>query len=142
MGLVAIFRRWIGRAGCSESLGRRGERAAARFLRRLGYKIIATGQRNALGEIDLVAIDGDAIVFVEVKTRASHDKGHPADAVHENKQRQLSRLATAYLKRRGMLEQRARFDIVAVTWPVGRKQPDIEHLKNAFEPSGRGQMFS
>ncbi len=124
------------------SLDRRGERAAERCVRRLGYKIVARRERGRLGELDLVAVDKRTIVFIEVKTRRSHDKGHPADAVDADKQQRLTRLALAYLKRHGLLEYSARFDVVAVTWPNGAKQPTIDHYKNAFPAIGRGQMFS
>jgi putative endonuclease len=141
MGLLAQFREtWRGWTR-PRTLGQRGEAAATRFLRRLGYTIVARGERDHLGEIDLVAVDGRTVVFVEVKTRRSHDAGHPADAVDEAKQRRLARLALAYLKRHDLLECRARFDVVAVTWPDDRRPPQIEHYKNAFEPAGQGQMF-
>jgi putative endonuclease len=123
-------------------LGRRGEEAAARYLRRLGYIIVARGHRDNIGEIDLVAVDGRTVVFVEVKTRTSHDAGHPADAVDDAKQRRLTRLALSYLKRHDLLENPARFDVVAVTWPAGRGRPTIEHFKSAFEPVGFDGMFS
>jgi len=124
------------------SLGQRGERAGARFLRRAGYKIVARGERGRLGEIDLVAVDGRTVVFVEVKTRRSHDAGHPAEAVGPDKQQRLTRLALAYLKRHDLLECRARFDVLAITWPQGTRRPKIEHIRNAFEAVGRGQMFN
>src|SRR5688572_29785957 len=98
-------------------LGRRGENAAARHLCRLGYVIVARGHRDAIGEIDLVAVDGRTLVFVEVKTRTSLDAGHPADAVDDKKQRRLTRLALSYMKRHDLLENPARFDVIAVTWP-------------------------
>lgn len=125
-----------------KSLGRRGEEAAARHLKRLGYKIVARGSRSSLGEIDLVAVDGRTVVFVEVKTRESQDAGHPVEAVDAEKQRRLTRLAVAFLKQHGLLEYPVRFDIVAVTWPADRKRPLIEHFRGAFEASGRGSMFS
>lgn len=125
-----------------QALDRRGERAAERFLRRLGYQIVARRQRGRLGELDLVAVDRRTIVFVEVKTRTSHQAGHPAAAVGPEKQQQLTRLALAYLKRHELLEYPARFDVVAVTWPPRARRPKIEHFKNAFEAVGRGQMFS
>ena len=125
-----------------KSLGARGERVAARFLKRQGYIIVGHGQRDRIGEIDLVAVDDKVIVFVEVKTRTSHDRGHPAEAVDRNKQRQLTRVALSYLRRHDLLEYRARFDVVAITWPSEQKQPTIEHIKNAFEAIGSGQMFS
>lgn len=124
------------------TLGQRGEAAAAKHLRRLGYKIVARGSRGALGEIDLVAVDGRTIVFVEVKTRGSQDAGHPAGAVDHDKQRRLTRLAVAYLRRHGLLEYPARFDVIAITWPAGRGQPTLEHLQNAFQAVGYEGMFS
>jgi putative endonuclease len=124
------------------SLGARGERAAERHLRRLGYKIVARRDRGRLGELDLVAVDGRTIVFVEVKTRASHDAGHPAEAVGAEKQARLTRLALGYLKRHDLLEHRARFDVIAITWPASARKPTIEHIKSAFDAVGRGQMFS
>lgn len=137
--LVSRLRDWWRRY---RSLGRRGERAAERFLRRRGYKIVARRERGRLGELDLVAVDGRTIVFVEVKTRASHAAGHPAESVGPEKQARLTRLALAYLKRHELLEHPARFDVLAITWPAGAGKPQIEHIKNAFEAVGRGQMFS
>jgi putative endonuclease len=125
-----------------DSLGRRGEREAERYLQRLGYVIVARSRRDRLGEIDLVAVDGRTIVFVEVKTRRSHEAGHPVEAVDEDKQRRLTRLALAFLKRHNLLDYRARFDIVAVTWPEGARRPVIEHFQNAFEPGDQGQLYS
>ena len=123
-------------------LGRRGENAAARYLRRLGYVIVARGQRDRIGEIDLVAVDGRTVVFVEVKSRTTEDAGHPADAVDEAKQRRLTRLALAYLQRHDLLECRSRFDVVAVLWSDTAKPPAIEHFRNAFEAVGAEGMFS
>jgi putative endonuclease len=123
------------------SLGERGERAAASHLRRLGYKIVAfRQQRHAIGEADIIAVDGRTVVFVEVKTRRSSHSGHPAEAVGVAKQERLARFALAYLKRHDLLEHAARFDVVAVCWPSEEK-PRIEHFKNAFEPPGVGRMF-
>lgn len=136
--LLAWWQARFGRA----SLGKRGERAAAKYLKRQGYKIVRQGERTTLGELDLVAVDGRTVVFVEVKTRASHDAGHPAEAVDRRKQERLTRLALSFLKQHGLLEHAARFDVVAVTWPESARRPTIEHFKNAFEPTGRGQMFS
>ena len=123
-------------------LGQRGEVLAAKYLRRRGYKIVARGSRGALGEIDLVAVDGRTVVFVEVKTRRSQDAGHPADAVDHDKQRRLTRLAVGYLRRHGLLEYPARFDVIAITWPAGRGRPIIEHIQHAFDAVGYEGMFS
>ena len=124
------------------SLGNRGEALAERFLKKQRYKILARGSRNKLGELDLVALDGQTIVFVEVKTRKSTDKGHPADAVDERKQVKLTRLALSFLKRHRLLDHSSRFDVIAITWPDEVKDPTIEHFKNAFESTGQGSMFS
>ena len=123
-------------------LGQRGEQAAARFLERQGYTIVGRSARDKTGELDIVAVEDRTIVFVEVKTRTSDIAGHPADAVDTEKQQRLTRLALRYLKRHDLLEQRWRFDIVAVTWPENHRHPRIEHLQNAFESSDSGQMFS
>ena len=142
MKIPAAVAEWLGTRFRPLTLGQRGERAAVRYLKRQGYKIVAQGERDRLGELDLVAVDGRTVVFVEVKTRRAHRKGHPAEMVDQRKQAQLTRLALAYLKRHGLLENPARFDVVAVTWPNESQPPEIEHIKHAFEAVGRGQMFS
>ena len=139
--MFARFWRWF-RRNRGQTLGERGELAAARFLRRKGYRIVAHRDRDLLGELDLVAVDGRAIVFVEVKTRQSHRWGHPREAVDDAKQRRITRAALAYLKRHHLLEQAARFDVIAVTWPPGAREPIIEHYPHAFAPTGRWQFFS
>ena len=139
--LAARIRLWLALRWKPKTLGQRGEAVAARYLRRAGLHIVGRSERGGLGEIDLVAVDHETVVFVEVKTRRSHETGHPADAVDEGKQRRLTRLALAWLKRHDLLENSARFDVVAVTWPADKKQPDIQHFRNAFEPTGKWQMF-
>ncbi len=119
-------------------LGDRGERAAARFLRRKGMRVITRGYRTRYGEIDLIARDGDILVFVEVKSRR---QGVPAEAVTFEKQRRITLAALHFLRKHDLLDLRSRFDIVAVVWPDERGEPQIEHIPNAFEAVGRGQMF-
>lgn len=133
---------WLQKFFRPRSLGERGEAAAARFLRGQGYKIVARGDRAVLGELDLVAVLHGIVVFVEVKTRESHDAGHPADAVDRIKQQRLTRLALAYLRRHELLGYPCRFDVVAVTWPSAARRPTVEHFPNAFEASGLPGMFS
>lgn len=123
-------------------MGDRGEAQAARFLRRQGYKLLARHDRARAGELDLVALDGQVIVFVEVKTRRSAAFGHPADAVARDKQRRLTRAALAWLKRYDLLDQPARFDVIAITWPPDAKHPVIEHFPHAFEASGLRGFYS
>ena len=120
----------------------RSASAAKRILKRQGYTIVAHGDRGKIGEIDLVAVDDRTVVFVEEETRRSHQAGHPAEAANDQKQRQLTRLALAFLKRINLLEYAARFDVVSVTWPDDTSKPTVKHTKSTFQPAGRGQMFS
>lgn len=142
MGAPAALSHWFRRLFPREPLGRRGESAAARYLKRHGYKILARGNRLWPGELDLVALDHGTIVFVEVKTRQSQQSGHPSEAVGPAKQRRLTRLAVTFLKRHGLLEHPARFDVVAITWPEAARRPTIEHFKNAFEAVGKWEFYS
>ncbi len=128
----------IMRALLNRLLGDRGERLAARHLRRQGLRIIVRGFRTPQGEVDLIARDGQTLVFVEVKARR---QGVPAEAVTREKQRRLTLTALAFLKRHKLLEHPCRFDVVAIVWPDDRRPPAIEHFRDAFEASGRGQMF-
>ena len=123
-------------------LGSQGERRAESFLAKRGFQILARRVSNPFGEIDLIALDGDTVVFVEVRTRRSLDAGHPAESITQEKVEKLTRAALAYLKQNRLLERRSRFDVVAVTWPENSRTPQIEHYRNAFEPAGRGQLFS
>ena len=142
MHLGDLIPSWLRRLTASKPLGLRGEEAAARFLKRQGCEILARGSRLRPGELDLVVLDGQTIVFVEVKTRTSQQAGHPAEAVDEEKQRRLTRLAVVFLKRHGLLERKARFDVVAVTWPADHRRPTIQHIRNAFDAQGRWELFS
>lgn len=128
--------------GARKQLGNRGEVEAALFLERLGYKILHRQLRGRYGEIDLVALDGQTIVFVEVKTRTSSAAGHPTESVTLDKQAKITRSALAFLKKHRWLNRRSRFDVLAITWPAGDDPPTIQHYVNAFEPVGFGQMFS
>jgi len=126
----------------SAPLGARGERAAAEFLERLGYRILDRGRRYKFGELDLVALDGETIVFVEVKTRRRDDLASPAEAVDRRKQERLTRAALAYLKRRRLLGRRTRFDIVSIVWSDDASPPNITHLRAAFDAAGSRGMYS
>jgi putative endonuclease len=123
-------------------LGQRGEDAAVRYLKRKGYHILARGLDSRLGELDIIAVDGRTVVFVEVKTRQTNEAGHPAEAIDERKQRRMTQAALSYLKTHGLLQYSARFDAVAILWPANSKRPSIEHYPNAFAPVGAGQFFS
>jgi len=138
---------WSWLVPAPKSLGERGEEFAARYLKRLGYDIVGRQIDLHVGELDIVAVDNNAdrgrtIVFVEVKTRTSSDAGSPAEAVDDLRQQRMTRAALAYLKSHGLLEYPARFDVIALLWPEGDREPTLEHFKNAFPATGRGQFFS
>jgi putative endonuclease len=119
-----------GGPGWRQRLGRRGERMAARYLRRRGYRIVARNYRAAGGEIDLVAMEGETLVFVEVKLRRSTAAGTPEEAVDARKQERLQRAAAAFAARMRAAAHPLRFDIVAITETSGRSR--IELFKDAF----------
>jgi len=138
----ARFRDWFAKRLPKKSLGVRGEEAAANFLKHRGYHILARSLDSPLGELDIVAVDGRTVVFVEVKTRRSDDAGRPEDAIDLRKEQRMRQAALAYLKSNRLLNYSARFDVVAIMWPDGARKPTIEHYKNAFSPVGMGQFFS
>jgi len=115
----------------TELTGRRGERLAARFLKRQGCKILRRNCRSKFGEIDLIVRDGDEVVFVEVKTRTSGEWGDPANAVDYHKQRRIRLTAERIATRAGIRGFPLRFDIVAIILPPGG-DPEIQRYKDAF----------
>lgn len=112
-------------------IGKSGEAIAARHLQELGYRILQRNFRGPRGEIDIVARQGDTIVFVEVKTRRSRRFGNPKAAVTPVKQRKISMTALYYLKSQNLLQARARFDVITILPSRGSNQ--IELIQNAFE---------
>lgn len=121
-------------------MGQRGEALAAEFLADLGYTIVARGERARWSEIDLVAVDGQVVVFVEVKSRVGKS-ADPFAAVDRDKQVRLTRAALVYMKRHQLLQESARFDVVGVTWRRSDEEPTIQHLKNAFQAQGKWQLY-
>lgn len=113
------------------SLGKKGEDIALSHLKRMGYKIITRNYKSKFGEVDIIAKDRDTLAFVEVKTRETEKFGGPKMAVTERKRRQLSKVASEYLKRNGLSDVKARFDVVAIKLGQGRN--NIEVVKDAFE---------
>ena len=115
-----------------DEVGRRGEDEAAQYLRGLGYRIVGRRERVLRGDIDIVALDGRTVVFVEVRSRTDTAHGHPAETVGRVKQRRISELAAAYIRRHKLEDCSVRIDVVAVTFPAGEK-PVVEHYQNAFD---------
>ncbi len=139
------YRDWrYGAIDPQATVGRRGEQAAARLLRRKGLRVIAESESDRGGEIDLIAIDpgSKTIIFVEVKTHSTTKPGHPAERVDDAKQGRVTRAALRYLKRQHLLGTACRFDVVAVWWPKGHREPTkIEHYEAAFEAAGDYQLY-
>jgi putative endonuclease len=110
--------------------GSAGELKAYRYLRQHGYKIVARNYRKRFGEVDLIGWDGDTLAFIEVKSRTSHERGRPEEAVHRGKQRQICRVAREYRSRNRLHEVNYRFDIVTIEGIGAQEQ--VELLKGAF----------
>ncbi|UQZ89572.1 YraN family protein [Deltaproteobacteria bacterium Smac51] len=121
----------ISMRGDNRELGRKGEDLAASHLEGLGYKIVGRNVVNALGELDLVAVDGRTVVVVEVKTRARAGR-RPSDAVDFRKRKKLTMVASLFLQSRKWSDRPARFDVVEVVSPPGGA-PMVRHIINAFE---------
>ena len=111
-------------------VGREGEALAANFLQQKGYEIVDRNWRYGPKEIDIVARDGDTMVFVEVKTRSTLAFELPQEAVTKKKMKNLVEAADAYLIQRN-IDIESRFDIVAVL--NGNPPKVIEHLEGAWQ---------
>ena len=111
------------------SFGRRSEILSIDYLRSQGYRIVCSPYRTKTGEADIVAWDGDILVFIEVKARKNDDP--PEDSVGVQKQRRVIRAANAYIARYRLQDKPFRFDILAVTSIPGRN-PEFRLLRDAF----------
>jgi putative endonuclease len=120
-------------AHTNAQLGRRGERTARRFVRRLGWNILVRNWRHAtLGEVDVVALDGMTVVFAEVKTRRADSASVPEDAMRPAKRDHLRSLARAFMRQYNLTRLPYRFDVLAVTvrpWPWPCR---VVHYAGAF----------
>ena len=112
-----------------KALGPHGEDVAVTFLQKQGIEILQRNYRCPRGEIDVVAREGSTLVFVEVKTATTGEFGPPEGWVDSRKQRQVGRIAAAYLQEHRVADTDCRFDVVTV---MGRQDPSINHIRNAF----------
>lgn len=119
----------------NKELGRRGEDAAALYLARRGYDILERNWTCFAGEADIVARDGETLVFVEVKTRSSVEKGFPAEAVDVPKRERYEKIALAYLAERDFSDIPVRFDVVSIV-VLAPDRAFIRHHINAFSAVG------
>jgi putative endonuclease len=119
-----FWRRWF---------GTRSEQAATAFLKGLGYRILSRNYSCKLGELDVVALDGGCVVFVEVRSTGGDDPLRAAQSVNAAKQRRLTKLALHFLQHHRLLNHSSRFDVLSIHWPADKKEPQITHYQNAFE---------
>ena len=118
-----------------KKLGPYGERLAAEMLDREGYEILERNLSTHYGELDIIALDGKVLVFIEVKTRQTEEAGSPFEAVTPRKQRQIARSALCYATEKGFGEMEMRFDVVGVEFNEAG-EPIVELMRNAFVVDG------
>ncbi len=111
-------------------LGEKGEGLAVKFLKKKGYKIIKQNYKTPIGEVDIIAKEGETLVFIEVKTRESVEYGLPFEAVNSFKRRKIVNVALLYLKRFKEIPP-CRFDVISIYYEKGK--PEFELIKEAFE---------
>lgn len=121
------------RAGGFGDLGRLGERLALEYLQTHGHTLVEANVRRREGEIDLVTLDGDTLVFVEVKLRRSARLGGAIQALTAAKQRRMAALAEAYAADHPELPLRQRIDLVAIDLAPGGTVANLEHVESAVE---------
>jgi putative endonuclease len=114
-----------------QELGARGEQIAAEHLEALGWRVLERRWRCAVGELDLVAEDGETVVFVEVRTRSPNAKVPARQSVGFGKQRRVARAALHYVRARNLRLRRFRFDVLAIA--LGPEGSQVEHFRAAFE---------
>lgn len=115
----------------NKEMGKRGESAAARYLELRGYDVVDRNWTCPAGEADIVAFDGCTLVFVEVKTRASLEKGFPSEAVTPEKRARYEKIACWYLRENDYVDIPVRFDIIAMV-VVARDRAVVRHYRDAF----------
>jgi putative endonuclease len=110
--------------------GEIAENIAVSFLREKGYEILEKNFHFGKGEIDIIARDGDVLVFVEVKSKRSDAEGRPEDEVDQRKQTQVRRIAEGYLHVHGIRDVACRCDVVAIVGDENKHE--IRYYKDAF----------
>ena len=119
------------RSAHNKELGRKGEDAAVRFLERRGYDIVERNWTCFAGEADIIARDGEAVVFVEVKTRTGASNGLPAEAVTKNKRERYEKIACTFLADYDVVDVPVRFDVVSISL-IDTDRAMVRHHIDAF----------
>ena len=120
-----------------QEVGRLGEKAAQKFLKKRGYRIRETGFRCRHGEIDIIAQQKDYLVFVEVRTKSNLDFGTPEESITQAKKEKLIASALTYSTTHQKLPSLWRIDVVAIELNEKGKPKRIELIENAIEQSSR-----
>jgi putative endonuclease len=118
-------------SGHNQEVGKWGEDCAFAFLEGKGLSVLARNVRTPNGEIDLIALDHETVVFVEVKTRSHRQAGYPEEAVTEDKLEHMVDSAESWLENHPEYEDNWRLDVIAVTGTINSKNPQIEWFENA-----------
>lgn len=113
-----------------QKLGKLGESLAAQYLQKCGYSIIERNFRIRYGEIDIIARDGDTLVFVEVKTRNSTQFGLPEEAITPQKLHELLQTAAFYNTRHNTHTTKQRMDLIAIRMGKNSIMEDLKHIQN------------
>lgn len=117
----------------NKAKGTLGENMAAQYVLSKEYQVLCRNFIAPYGEIDIIAVDKDYIVFIEVKTRQSEQFGTPAQAVNFHKQRKISSVAAFYITSNQLFDKNIRFDIIEVDSSTSA----INHIENAFDSTVR-----
>jgi putative endonuclease len=128
-----VWRRWF---------GLRSERAAARFLRKQGWRILGRNVDDHLGEIDVLALDNQTLVVVEVRSSESRTFDELAATVNQDKQRRLTDAIVRFIQRRRLQNVGVRFDVLAIRWPPSSREPEVRHYRHAFQAVGKYQFHN
>lgn len=115
----------------SKDLGQHGEELALKKLIGLGYKVLDKNFTCKIGEIDLIAKDKDALVFIEVRSKSNKEYGVPQETVNHKKQQKIRRVAEYYLIKNNLQDVYCRFDVIGILWQKNM-EPYVEIIKDAF----------
>lgn len=117
------------------SIGQKGEETAVKILKKQGYKIIERNFRTKMGEIDIIAMDGEYTCFVEVRLRKNNDYGSPADTIDARKRRRIMNTAKYYAQKKRIYDSPMRFDAVLInadSFGEELSNINVEVIRDAF----------
>ena len=135
--LGELLQRVSARLRRTPSLGTRGEIHAARYLKKQGYRIITRNRRHKKGEIDIIAMNTEFLVFVEVRTRATEDFMTPVASLRKDKRDMVRKTARRLIRKHKTAGLIPRIDVIAIIWPNGTREPtELRHHKGVIPLTG------